>query len=35
MDIKRQELRSDIPMEAAGIVTFLNDATADGAVVFV
>ena len=35
MDMGRQGLRSDIPIEAAGIVTFLNDATADGAVVFV
>ena len=35
MDIERQGLRSDIPIEAAGIVTFLNDASADGAVVFV
>ena len=35
MDIERQGLRSDVPIEAAGIVTFLNDATADGAVVFV
>ena len=35
MDIERQGLRSDIPIEAAGIVTFLNDASADGTVVFV
>lgn len=35
MDIERQDLRSNLPIEAAGIVTFLNDASADGSVVFV
>jgi len=35
MDMERQGLRGDVPIEAAGIVTFLNDASADGSVVFV
>jgi len=35
MDFERQGLRGDIPIESAGIVTFLNDASENGAVVFV
>jgi peroxiredoxin family protein len=29
------ELRTDVPYEAGGIVTFLNDASADGAMLFI
>ena len=29
------ELRTDVPYQAGGIVTFLNDASADGAMLFI
>jgi len=35
MDLKRSELRPDIPFEIGGVVTFLNDAKKDGAVIFI
>ena len=35
MDIERGDLRDDLAIEAAGIVTFLNDASKEGAVVFI
>ena len=35
MDLERQALRDDIPVEAGGIVTFLNDASGDGAMLFI
>lgn len=35
MDINRGDLRPDINFAIGGVVTFLNDATKDGAVVFI
>lgn len=35
MDLKRDDLRTDIKFDVGGVVTFLNDATKDGAVIFV
>lgn len=35
MDIARDELRDDVPIEIGGVVTFLNDAHKDGSVLFI
>ena len=35
MDLARGDIRTDIPIELGGVVTFLNDASKDGAVLFV
>lgn len=35
MGIERAALRADVPLEDGGVVTFLNDASADGAMLFV
>jgi peroxiredoxin family protein len=35
MDLERQALRDDVPVEAGGVVTFLNDASGDGAMLFI
>ncbi len=35
MDLERAGLRADVPVEAGGVVTFLNDASRDGAVLFI
>jgi peroxiredoxin family protein len=35
LDIERENLRHDLTYEIGGVVTFLNDAQQDGAVVFV
>jgi peroxiredoxin family protein len=35
MDLTRASLRDDITIEEGGVVTFLNDAAADGAMMFI
>ncbi|OEJ63728.1 DsrE/DsrF/DrsH-like family protein [Magnetovibrio blakemorei] len=35
LDIERQNLRDDLTYEIGGVVTFLNDAHQDGAVIFI
>ena len=35
LDIDRCNLRDDVPVEEGGIVTFLTDASSDGAVIFI
>jgi len=35
IDLNAKNLRADIPIEQGGLVTFLNDASADGAMLFV
>lgn len=35
MGLVRDDLRADVPFEEGGVVTFLSDASRDGAVVFV
>lgn len=35
MGLARAELREDVPLQEGGVVTFLNDASRDGAIVFV
>ncbi|MCP5366302.1 MAG: DsrE/DsrF/DrsH-like family protein [Hyphomicrobiales bacterium] len=35
MDLPRDALRDDIPFQDGGVVTFLNDASRDGAMLFV
>lgn len=35
LDLDRADIRDDLPMELGGVVTFLNDASKDGAVIFV
>lgn len=35
MGLKRSDIRTDIPIELGGVVTFLNDANKDGSVIFV
>ena len=35
MGMEGQPLRSDIPIETGGVVTFLNDASKDGAMIFI
>lgn len=35
MDLERADLRDDIPVDLGGVVTFLGDASKDGAVVFI
>ena len=35
LDIDRSDLREDVPVEEGGIVTFLTDASSDGAVIFI
>lgn len=35
LDIERQNLRADLTYEIGGVVTFLNDAHQDGAVIFI
>ena len=35
LDLKRGDIRPDLPIELGGVVTFLNDANKDGSVVFV
>ena len=35
MDLERRALRDDVPVEAGGVVTFLNDASGDGAMLFI
>ncbi|HEY9078709.1 DsrE/DsrF/DrsH-like family protein [Magnetovibrio sp.] len=35
LDLKRGELRPDITIEIGGVVTFLNDAHKDGAIIFI
>lgn len=35
MDLGRDDMRGDITFEIGGVVTFLNDATKDGAMVFI
>ena len=35
LGIGREDLRADVPVETGGVVTFLNDARADGAVLFI
>jgi len=35
MDLPREALREDIPFEDGGVVTFLNDASQDGAMLFI
>lgn len=35
LDLKRADLRTDITVELGGVVTFLNDASKDGSVIFV
>lgn len=35
MDLQREDLRPDVSFEPGGVVTFLNDAQQDGAVVFI
>jgi len=35
MDLTRDELRADVPIEMGGVVTFLNDAHKDGSVLFI
>ena len=35
MDLEREALRDDVPVEAGGVVTFLNDASSDGAMLFI
>ena len=35
LDIDRSDLRDDVPVEEGGIVTFLTDASSDGAVIFI
>ncbi len=35
MDLEGADLRQDVPIETGGMVTFLNDAQADGQMVFV
>ncbi len=35
MDLERQALRDDVPVEAGGVVTFLNDASGNGAMLFI
>jgi hypothetical protein len=34
-DIKRSALRDDVAFVEGGLVTFLNDARADGAILFI
>jgi hypothetical protein len=33
--LEGQPLRDDIPLEEGGVVTFLNDASNDGAMIFI
>lgn len=35
MDISRDAIRDDLPIELGGVVTFLNDASKDGSVIFI
>lgn len=35
MGLKRDDIRPDLPIEVGGVVTFLNDASKDGSVIFV
>lgn len=35
LDLQRADIRDDLPMELGGVVTFLNDASKDGSVIFV
>jgi len=35
MDLDHDTLRDDVPIQDGGVVTFLNDASKDGAMVFV
>jgi hypothetical protein len=35
MDLDGKALRSDVPLEAGGMVTFFNDAFANGQMVFI
>lgn len=35
LGLEREDLRPDVPVETGGVVTFLNDARADGAMLFV
>ena len=35
MDLARDDIRGDLPLELGGVVTFLNDASKDGSVIFV
>lgn len=35
MDLMRDDIRTDLPIELGGVVTFLNDARQDGSVVFI
>lgn len=35
LDMNRNDLRADVPFDVGGVVTFLNDARKNGAVVFI
>mgnify|MGYP000173710700 FL=1 len=35
LDLKREDIRSDLTIELGGVVSFLNDANKDGSVIFV
>lgn len=35
MDLRREDLRTDIAFDVGGVVTFLNDARKDGSVIFI
>ena len=35
LDLKREDIRSDLNIEMGGVVTFLNDANKDGSVIFI
>lgn len=35
MGLRREDIRDDLPIELGGIVTFLNDASKDGSVLFI
>lgn len=35
MDLKREDIRPDLAIEVGGVVTFLNDASKDGSVIFI
>jgi len=35
MGFKRSDIRPDLPIEVGGVVTFLNDASKDGSVIFI
>jgi peroxiredoxin family protein len=35
MDLEGNALRSDVPLEAGGMVTFFNDASANGQIIFI